>query len=86
MRPVAPRSPAPVQRLIVMVSALAGAVLLFELLAGRGRDELDHGERRRSARGYYLNDATLTEMGADGQPRIVVRRGEHRAAARPTTA
>ena len=53
-----------------MVSALAGAVLLFELLAGRGREELGPGEPED--RGYYMDDATLTEMGADGKPRIVV--------------
>ena len=42
------------------------------LLAGRGGDEpqtTDAEERR----GYYLTDATLTEMGADGTPRLVVR-------------
>ena len=53
------------------MSVLAGTVLLFELLAGRGREPLgpDTGAERR---GYYMEDATLTEMGADGQPRIVV--------------
>ena len=54
-----------------MASALAGAVLLFELLAGRGREELGPGEPEER-RGYYMDDATLTEMGADGKPRIVV--------------
>jgi LPS export ABC transporter protein LptC len=56
---------------IVMVSALAGAVLLFELLAGRGHDDLDTG-RGEERRGYFMTDATLTEMGADGRPRMVV--------------
>jgi LPS export ABC transporter protein LptC len=53
------------------MSALAGTVLLFELLAGRGREMLgpDTSEDRR---GYYMEDATLTEMGPDGRPRIVV--------------
>jgi len=54
-----------------MVSALAGAVLFFELLAGRGREELGPGEPEER-RGYYMEDATLTEMGPDGKPRIVV--------------
>lgn len=54
-----------------MASALAGAVLLFELLAGRGREELGPGEREER-HGYYMDDATLTETGADGKPRIVV--------------
>jgi LPS export ABC transporter protein LptC len=54
-----------------MVSALAGAVLLFELLAGRGREELAPGDREER-RGYYMEDATLTEMGPTGEPRMVV--------------
>jgi LPS export ABC transporter protein LptC len=70
MRPVTPRSPGPGQRLIVIASALAGAVLLFELLAGR-REEPGL-EEREERRGYYMEDATLREMGPDGRPRIVV--------------
>ena len=54
-----------------MASALAGAVMLFELLAGRGREDLGPGEREQH-RGYYMEDATLTEMGPDGDPRMVV--------------
>jgi len=57
--------------LIVMASALAGAVMLFELLAGRGRDDVGPGEREQQ-HGYYMEDATLTEMGPDGEPRMVV--------------
>jgi LPS export ABC transporter protein LptC len=71
MRPVAPRSPGTGQRLIVVASALAGAVMLFELLAGRGREDLGTGEREQH-RGYYMEDATLTDMGPDGDPRMVV--------------
>jgi LPS export ABC transporter protein LptC len=54
-----------------MVSAFAGAVLLFELLAGRDREELGPGDQEER-RGYYMEDATLTEMGPDGKPRMVV--------------
>lgn len=54
-----------------MMSALAGAVLLFELLAGRGR-EVVGPDTSAERRGYYMEDATLMEMGADGRPRIVV--------------
>ena len=57
--------------MIVMASALAGAGMLFELLAGRGRDDFGPGEREQQ-RGYYMEDATLTEMGPDGEPRMVV--------------
>ena len=71
MRPVAPRTPSSGQRLIVVVSALAGTVLLFELLAGRGREQIGPTPTEER-RGYYMEDATLTEMGPDGKPRIVV--------------
>jgi LPS export ABC transporter protein LptC len=42
------------------------------LLGGRGGDDI---ERAYAAdeRGYYLTQATLTEMGPDGRPRVVVR-------------
>ena len=62
-----------------MASALAGAVLALAAFAlvlttnapGRGREELGPGEREER-HGYYMDNATLTEMGADGKPRIVV--------------
>lgn len=71
MRPVTPRSPGSGQRLIVIASAIAGAVMLFELLARSDRDDVGPGEREER-RGYYMQNATLTEMGPDGKPRIVV--------------
>jgi LPS export ABC transporter protein LptC len=58
--------------LIILAAVLAGLVLLYGLLVGRGRDDLGT-EQAEEQRGYYLEDATLTEMGADGKPRITVR-------------
>jgi LPS export ABC transporter protein LptC len=54
-----------------VVALLAGGALLFSLLGG-GDDDLEM-DTAVDERGYYLNDATLTELGADGRPRVVVR-------------
>ena len=72
MRSAAERSPLAARWLVGTLASVAGLGLLYTLLIGRGGDEpqtTDAAERR----GYYLTDATLTEMGADGQPRLVVR-------------
>jgi LPS export ABC transporter protein LptC len=54
-----------------VVALLAGGALLFNLLGG-GEDGLEM-DSAVDERGYYLNDATLTELGPDGRPRVVVR-------------
>lgn len=51
---------------------LAGLGLLYTLLAGKGDNELAFGEPP-PPRGYYLSGTTLTEIGEDGRPRVVVR-------------
>ena len=71
MRPAAARSANASQRLTVLAAVLAGLVLLYGVLIGRGRDQLGPGDREEQ-RGYYMEDATLTEMGADGRPRMIV--------------
>jgi LPS export ABC transporter protein LptC len=53
------------------VALLAGGALLFSVLGG-GDDGLEM-DTAVDERGYYLNDAVLTELGADGRPRVVVR-------------
>ena len=55
-----------------MVAVVAGGATLLNLLAG-SPDELTEAEAAAAERGYYLNDATLTELGPDGRPRVVVR-------------
>ena len=71
MRPAAQRKSA-LNRLAVTVAAgAAGLALLYGLFGAPGNDfETSSANEQR---GYYVVDATLTEMGADGTPRVVVR-------------
>jgi len=55
-----------------ILALLAGGALLFNLLAG-GDDDATEMETAADDRGYYLNDAKLTELGPEGRPRVVVR-------------
>lgn len=71
MRPAARSTEARNQRLIAAAAFVAGCALLYGLLGGRGNDEFETATAGED-RGYYLTDATLTEMGVDGKPRIVV--------------
>jgi LPS export ABC transporter protein LptC len=60
------------QRGVTVVALLAGGAMLFGLLTGGDEDAMET-DTVADERGYYLNDATLTELGADGRPRVVVR-------------
>jgi LPS export ABC transporter protein LptC len=60
------------QRAVTAVALLAGGAMLFGLLAG-GDEDVTETDTAVDGRGYYLNDAILTELGADGRPRVVVR-------------
>lgn len=71
MRPAARDTDARNQRLIALAAFVAGCALLYGLLGGRRDDDLETATAEDD-RGYYLTDATLTEMGQDGRPRIVV--------------
>lgn len=71
MRPAARSTEARNQRLITGAAFVAGCALLYGLLGGRSNDDLETSAADDD-RGYYLTDATLTEMGQDGRPRIVV--------------
>ena len=51
---------------------LAGGALLVTLLTARDGEDVEEEPATRE-RGYYLTDSTLTEMGQDGRPRVVVR-------------
>ena len=55
-----------------MVAVVAGGALLLKLLAG-SQDDAAQSAAAADERGYYLRDARLTELGADGRPRVVVR-------------
>jgi LPS export ABC transporter protein LptC len=72
MRSPAKRARALRRRLAAVGTAAGGIALLYILLSGRGEDAVEFGGAKEQ-RGYYVTDATLTEMGPDGKRRIVVR-------------
>ena len=72
MRSAADRTRHLIQRIVTMVAVVAGGALLLNLLAGSG-DDATESAAAADERGYYLKDARLTELGADGRPRVVVR-------------
>lgn len=71
MRPAPQRARRLTGRLVAALAVVAGAVLAWRMLAGY--DSQIETRAMEDRRGYYLDDATLTEMGADGTPRIVLR-------------
>jgi LPS export ABC transporter protein LptC len=71
MRSAAGRARLLTQRVVAFAALMAGAALLFRLLAGR--DDGTETEVAPEERGYYLTDARLIELGVDGKPRVVVR-------------
>jgi LPS export ABC transporter protein LptC len=72
MRSAADRTRRLIQRIVTMVAVVAGGALLFSMLAG-SPDDATQSAAAAEERGYYLTDARLTELGADGRPRVVVR-------------
>jgi LPS export ABC transporter protein LptC len=71
MRSAAQRTRALTRGLVAALAIVAGTLLAYGLLGGRD-DEIE-ARTADDERGYYLTKATLTEMGADGAPRIVLR-------------
>jgi LPS export ABC transporter protein LptC len=71
MRSAADRARFLTKRVVGFAALLAGAALLAHVLIGRNDDGTET-ETKPAERGYYLNDATLTELGLDGRPRVVV--------------
>jgi LPS export ABC transporter protein LptC len=59
------------RRIVTIVSSVAGLALLYGLLSGHEESDAEFGNAS-AQRGYYMNDATLTEMGKDGRPRVIV--------------
>jgi LPS export ABC transporter protein LptC len=72
MRSPADRARQLTQRAITIAALLAGGAMLFAVLVGR-EDDATEATAAADQRGYYLTDATLTETGSDGRPRVVVR-------------
>jgi LPS export ABC transporter protein LptC len=71
MRSVADRARFLTQRVITFAALFAGGAILIGTLVGR-EDNSTETEARPAERGYYVTDATLTELGQDGKPRVVV--------------
>jgi LPS export ABC transporter protein LptC len=71
MRLIAGRSRLLIRRIVTGAALLAGGMLLITVLGGRRDDDIE-AIAPADERGYYLTDSTLTEMGPDGRPRIVV--------------
>jgi LPS export ABC transporter protein LptC len=71
MRSATDRTRHLIQRIVTMLAVVAGGALLLRMLAGSPDDVTESAAA--DERGYYLNDAKLTELGADGRPRVVVR-------------
>lgn len=72
MRPAAKRKRSLTRRLTALLTGVAGLALLYVLLSPRDDSDVEVGDAAEQ-RGYFMSDATLTEMGPDGKPRIVVR-------------
>lgn len=72
MRSTADRARQLTQRAITIAALLAGAAMLFGVLVGQD-DDATETDAAAESRGYYLTDATLTELGDDGRARVVVR-------------
>jgi LPS export ABC transporter protein LptC len=72
MRSAAGRARVLSQRIVAFAALMAGGALTFGLLTQHD-DDATTTEERPTERGYYLIDARLTELGVNGQPRVVVR-------------
>lgn len=72
MRSVAQRTRELIRRGVTMAAIVAGAASLLHILTS-DRDDATATEAAPDERGYYLSEARLTELGADGKPRVVVR-------------
>jgi LPS export ABC transporter protein LptC len=72
MRPPAKRKERLIRQLLAVAAFAAGLVLLYRFLVGGNGSDIE-ATQAPERHGYYLNDATLTELGVDGRPRTVVR-------------
>ncbi len=72
MRSAAQRARHLTRRLVGLAAILAAALIAYGVFVGRDGDELEEATAEEG-RGYYVTKALLTEMGADGRPRVVLR-------------
>lgn len=71
MRSAAQRARALTRGTVAALAIIAGALMVWAMLGGE--DDDIEARATDDERGYYLTRATLTETGADGKPRIVLR-------------
>jgi LPS export ABC transporter protein LptC len=71
MRSPAQRRRALTQRIVAAAAGLAGLATLYTLVSSRDGPDTETGEAK-AQRGYYLVDSTMTELGPDGRPKIIV--------------
>jgi LPS export ABC transporter protein LptC len=72
MRPAAAGTSRLTRWVIGITATVAGVATAYNLLLGGGGDDVE-SDPWQEQRGYYLSDATLTELGVDGKPRVVVQ-------------
>lgn len=60
------------RRLSVLLAVVGALLLTWQLFAEREQDGIEQVEAR-DERGYYLDTATLTEMGPEGRPKVVIK-------------
>jgi LPS export ABC transporter protein LptC len=72
MRSAAQRKSLLIRRVLAAGATVAGFALLYRFVLAPGGDRIE-STAADEQRGYYVLHATMTETGADGQPRLVVR-------------
>jgi LPS export ABC transporter protein LptC len=71
MRSVAQHRHVLTRRVVALAALLAGVAALYALLTGEDDSNVELGDAR-AQRGYYLTDSTMTELGPNGRPKIIV--------------
>jgi LPS export ABC transporter protein LptC len=56
----------------VLLAVIGALLLTWQLFSGDERDAFEQ-VAARDERGYYLDTATLTEMGPEGRPQVVIK-------------
>jgi LPS export ABC transporter protein LptC len=73
MRPAAGRTRVLIKRIVTGAALLAGGLLLVTLFGRTASTTMPKRQQQRTNAAITSTDSTLTEMGPDGRPRIVVR-------------
>jgi LPS export ABC transporter protein LptC len=71
MRSPAQRRRVLTQRLVAVAAGLAALATAYTLLVGHLGPDVEVGASKPQ-RGYYLVDSTMTEMGPNGRPKVIV--------------